>query len=37
MNQTHILDTPKVYPQLEAKCAEIGFTMPSDVYIGTLL
>ncbi len=37
MNQSNILDTPEVYHQLEVKCAEIGFTMPSDIYIGTLL
>ena len=37
MNQSNILDIPKVYPQLEARCSEIGFTMPSDIYIGTLL
>lgn len=37
MNDTHITDTPKAYPQLEAKCKEIGFTMPSDMLIGTLL
>ncbi|MEM9324251.1 MAG: class I SAM-dependent methyltransferase [Bacteroidota bacterium] len=37
MDQTQIKDTPEVYGALEAKCAEIGFTMPSDVFIGTLL
>ncbi len=37
MNDSLIPDIPKVYPQLEAKCKEIGFTMPSDIYIGTLL
>ena len=37
MNEANILDTPAVYPKLLAKCTEIGFTMPSDVYIGTLL
>lgn len=37
MDQSNILDTPKVYSQLEARCEEIGFTMPSDIYIGTLL
>ncbi len=37
MNQSNILDIPKVYPKLEARCSEIGFTMPSDIYIGTLL
>ncbi|MBS9464145.1 class I SAM-dependent methyltransferase [Flagellimonas sp. 389] len=37
MDQTTILDTPQVYPGLLAKSEEIGFTMPSDIYIGTLL
>ncbi|MEQ8924744.1 MAG: class I SAM-dependent methyltransferase [Fulvivirga sp.] len=37
MNDSSIPNIPKVYPQLEAKCKEIGFTMPSDIYIGTLL
>ncbi|PWL38765.1 SAM-dependent methyltransferase [Flagellimonas aquimarina] len=37
MNQANILDMPKVYPQLLAKSGEIGFTMPSDMYIGTFL
>ncbi|MEO9513673.1 MAG: class I SAM-dependent methyltransferase [Flavobacteriaceae bacterium] len=37
MDQTNILDTPKVYPELLAKSKEIGFAMPSDMYIGTLL
>ncbi|MBW1294771.1 O-methyltransferase [Aquimarina litoralis] len=37
MNDLHILDKPKIYAEIESKCTEIGFTMPSDVYIGTLL
>ncbi|MCV9389194.1 O-methyltransferase [Reichenbachiella ulvae] len=37
MNQNHITDIPAVYPKLEAKCKEIGFSMPSDLFIGTLL
>ena len=37
MNQANILDRPPVYAALEAKSKEIGFTMPSDIYIGTLL
>lgn len=37
MNQAIILDTPKSYSKIEAKSKEIGFTMPSDIYIGTLL
>lgn len=36
MNQ-HPQNLPAVYPLLLAKCKEIGFTMPSDIYIGTLL
>lgn len=37
MNQENILDKPKMYSQIEAKSTEIGFTMPSDTFIGTLL
>ncbi len=37
MNDQNILDQPKVYPQLLERCEQIGFTMPSDGYIGTLL
>ena len=37
MDQSQISDIPEAFPQLEAKCKEIGFTMPSDIYIGTLL
>ncbi|UII75689.1 class I SAM-dependent methyltransferase [Flagellimonas sp. HMM57] len=37
MDQTAILDTPQLYSRLIAKSEEIGFTMPSDIYIGTLL
>lgn len=37
MDQTNILDTPSVYSELLTKSEEIGFTMPSDMYIGTLL
>lgn len=37
MNDLHILDQPKIYPKIQEKCKEIGFSMPSDVYIGTLL
>ena len=37
MNDANILDQPLIYPALLAKCAEIGFTMPSDMYIGTFL
>ena len=37
MNDLNILDKPKIHSEIESKCAEIGFTMPSDLYIGTLL
>jgi len=37
MNQSNILDKPIIYDQVLAKSNEIGFTMPSDVFIGTLL
>ncbi|MEC3908911.1 class I SAM-dependent methyltransferase [Tamlana sp. 2201CG12-4] len=37
MNDLNILDKPKIHPEIEKKSNEIGFTMPSDLYIGTLL
>lgn len=37
MNESNILDSPKSFSKLKEKCNEIGFTMPSDIYIGTLL
>ena len=37
MNDSIILDQPDIYPQLLAHAKEIGFTMPSDLYIGSLL
>lgn len=37
MDDTKILDKPKIHSEIERKSEEIGFTMPSDVYIGTLL
>lgn len=37
MNDSNILDKPSLHSQIEAKSKEIGFTMPSDLYIGTLL
>ncbi|TPN82829.1 O-methyltransferase [Aquimarina algicola] len=37
MNDLNILDKPKLHAEIVAKCTEIGFTMPSDLYIGTLL
>ncbi len=37
MNDTRIQDIPEIYPRIQSKCKEIGFDMPSDLYIGTLL
>lgn len=37
MDDTQVTGIPAIYPDLLAKSAEIGFTMPSDLYIGTLL
>lgn len=37
MNEANILDKPEIHNQIEAKSKEIGFTMPSDLFIGTLL
>lgn len=37
MNDLNILDKPKIHAEIENKSKEIGFTMPSDLYIGTLL
>lgn len=37
MNDLNITNKPKVHQQIEEKSKEIGFTMPSDLYIGTLL
>lgn len=37
MNQANILDKPKIHSAIELKSEKIGFTMPSDLYIGTLL
>ena len=37
MNDLQILNKPKMHSEIEAKCKEIGFTMPSDLYIGSLL
>jgi len=31
------LDKPKIHSKIETKSKEIGFTMPSDLYIGSLL
>lgn len=37
MDQANIQDIPSIYPKLVQKTSEIGFDMPSDIYIGTLL
>lgn len=37
MNDANVLDIPQVYPTILEKSKEIGFTMPSDVYVGSLL
>lgn len=37
MKDLNILDKPKIYAELEAKSRKIGFSMPSDLYIGSLL
>ncbi|WP_072995469.1 O-methyltransferase [Pseudozobellia thermophila] len=37
MFDTNISDTPEIYGQIVQRSKEVGFTMPSDVYIGTLL
>ncbi len=37
MNDLDIQDRPAVFATLERKSEEIGFTMPSDVHMGTLL
>lgn len=37
MNDSYISDQPEIYNQLVTKSKEIGFTMPSDLYIGSLL
>lgn len=37
MNDSNIQDIPSIHSTIEKKSKEIGFTMPSDIYIGTLL
>lgn len=37
MNDLNIIGKPKIHAAIEAKSKEIGFTMPSDLLIGTLL
>lgn len=37
MNDSMITGQPEIYAEILAKSRETGFTMPSDIYIGTLL
>ena len=37
MKDSNILDIPKIHFEIDAKSKEIGFSMPSDLFIGTLL
>lgn len=37
MNDTEIRDLPKKHGEIEKKSMEIGFSMPSDLYVGTML
>jgi predicted O-methyltransferase YrrM len=37
MTDSNILDIPKMHREMVKKSAEIGFSMPSDLYVGTLL
>ena len=37
MNDSKIKDIPAIHTKLESKTKEISFTMPSDLYIGSLL
>ena len=37
MNESKILDQPEIYNKILEKSDEIGFTMPSDIFIGTFL
>ncbi|AGA77245.1 O-methyltransferase [Echinicola vietnamensis] len=37
MKAAPMSDIPAIYPKILAKSKEIGFTMPSDLYIGSLL
>lgn len=37
MKDSNITDIPTIHHQIASKSKEIGFTMPSDLYIGTLL
>ncbi|TLP72790.1 O-methyltransferase [Maribacter sp. ACAM166] len=37
MNDSIIPDIPKIHTEIERKSEEIGFTMPSDLYVGSFL
>lgn len=37
MNDSNILDIPAIHKHIVHKSEEIGFTMPSDLYVGSLL
>jgi len=37
MNDSNILDVPEIYQKITDKSKEIGFTMPSDMFVGTML
>ncbi len=37
MDDTQVHKVPKLYSEISRKSEEIGFTMPSDIHIGTLL
>ena len=37
MKDTVVLNTPEIYSEILRKSEEIGFTMPSDVFVGSLL
>ncbi len=37
MIDSNIINKPRIHSQIEQKSREIGFTMPSDLYVGSLL
>jgi predicted O-methyltransferase YrrM len=37
MNESNIQDIPEIYATVAGKSEEIGFTMPSDMFVGTFL
>jgi len=37
VQEANIKDIPDIYPEIQRKSEEIGFTMPSDMFIGSLL